>query len=360
MNKKSISSFELAALVNELQFIVGGKLSQIYHQDKMELLFSLHARGKGKQLLKIIPGKFLCLTSEKGDIPLRPTGFCMQLRKYVSNASINKIEQKNSERIVIFELEKNEKFYLIIELFSKGNIILTNSEYKIIGTLQRQIWKDRSVKAHEQYVFPASDVNWKLLQEKRLKEILSNSEKRNIATTLATEVGLGGLYAEEVCKRAGIDKNLLPADVKKVKEIIGAIKEMLLLIHKSSGLIYENQITPFELLDEEIKEKRDTYNQAIDTINPFQKISPYKQRIATIEKTISMQKEAIKKQEDKIELNTRKGEVIYEKYAKLQKMIDIVDELKKEKGWDEIKASLRKEKKIVSVDLKKKSVVINL
>ena len=175
-----------------------------------------------------------------------------------------------------------------------------------------------------------------------------------------SQVGLGGLYAEEVCKRAGIDKNLLPADVKKVKEIIGAIKEMLLLIHKSSGLIYENQITPFELLDEEIKEKRDTYNQAIDTINPFQKISPYKQRIATIEKTISMQKEAIKKQEDKIELNTRKGEVIYEKYAKLQKMIDIVDELKKEKGWDEIKASLRKEKKIVSVDLKKKSVVINL
>ncbi|HIJ10943.1 TPA: hypothetical protein HA278_02705, partial [Candidatus Woesearchaeota archaeon] len=75
MPKKSISSIELAAIVNELQILVKGKVSQIYHQEKKEILFQLHAVGKGKQLLKVIPGKYVCLTTQK-NATLRPTGFC--------------------------------------------------------------------------------------------------------------------------------------------------------------------------------------------------------------------------------------------------------------------------------------------
>ena len=207
--KKNISSVELAALIKELQFVERGKVSQIYHQDKKELLLQLHAIGQGKQLLKIVPGKFLCLTHEKHP-PLRPTGFCMQLRKYISNASIKKLYQQGSERIVVFELEKKEKFYLIIELFSKGNIILTDKNFVIIGTLERQIWKDRSVVAKEKYVFPTPGVDWKKLTSVELGKVLKKSDKKNLATSLATKVGLGGVFAEEVCARSGVDGKLLP------------------------------------------------------------------------------------------------------------------------------------------------------
>ena len=202
--KKNISSVELSALMKELQFVERGKVSQVYHQDKKELLLQLHAVGQGKQLLKIVPGKFLCLTHEKHP-PLRPTGFCMQLRKYIGNASINKLYQQGSERIVVFELEKKERFYLILELFSKGNIILTDKDFMIIGTLERQIWKDRAVVAKEKYVFPSPGVDWKKLTSADLGKILKKSEKKNIATCLATEVGLGGVFAEEVCARSEVD-----------------------------------------------------------------------------------------------------------------------------------------------------------
>ena len=114
MPKKTISSLELAALVNELQILVKGKVSQIYDFDKKEILLQLHAPGKGKQLLKIIPGKFICLTKEK-KVQLRPTGFCMQLRKYLDNAFIKDIYQQDAERIIVFELEKQNKYYLIIK-----------------------------------------------------------------------------------------------------------------------------------------------------------------------------------------------------------------------------------------------------
>ena len=127
----------------------------------------------------------LCFTNKK-ETPTRPSGFWMLLRKYLANAFIKSIYQKESERIVVFELEKNEKFYLIIELFSKGNLVLTDERYMIIGTLEWQKWKDRVVKPKETYIFPKPGFDWKKLNQKNLQEVLSKSEKRNLATALAT------------------------------------------------------------------------------------------------------------------------------------------------------------------------------
>ena len=91
----------------------------------------------------------------------------MQLRKYLNNAILRGLEQKQAERIVVFELEKEERYYLIIELFSKGNVILAGQDYRIIGVLEQQAWKGRTVKVNEKYIFPPAPVDWKTLTEKR-------------------------------------------------------------------------------------------------------------------------------------------------------------------------------------------------
>ena len=357
--KKGLTSLELAAIVNELKFLIKGKVSQIYHQEKTELLLQLHAAGKGKQFLKIVPGKLICLT-EKRNAPLRPSGFCMQLRKYLNNSVIRDFYQKDAERIVVFELEKAEKYFLIIELYSKGNVVLTDDNYNIIGVFERQIWRDREVKAKEKYIFPESRSNWKEINEEKLKGILSKSEKKNLAVCLATEVGLGGLYAEEVCKLAEVDKDSLPNEVKSAGLIVKTIKKISKLIEEPSGYIYESEITPFPLCGRKEDDKTETYNQAINTINPFQVISPYERRIKTLTGRINQQQEAITKQEEKISLNTKKGELIYEKYTPIQKLLDIVKELRKEKDWQEVAKELKKEKKISKVDLKNKKVTLSL
>ncbi|MDP3734451.1 MAG: NFACT family protein [Nanoarchaeota archaeon] len=361
MAKKSISSVELAALVNELQFIIRGKVSQIYHQENEEFVLQLHAPGQGKQLLKIVPGKFLCLTDAK-DVPLRPSGFCMQLRKYLSHASINDMYQQESERIVIFELEKLTTFFLIVELFSKGNIILTDKDYMIITVLDRQIWKDRTVKPGEKYLFPTPGINWKKLTENKLVSILHNSDKKNLATTLATEIGLGGVYAEELCRRSGVDKDLLPTQVSPTmaQELLKELTTMIKQIKKPQGFIYAEQVTPFPLLNEIPLHKTKTYNKAISTLNPFNIVSPYDKKIKALERTIAEQQQSIHELETKMSLSKQKGELIYEKYMPLQKLLEIVKELKKNKDWNEIALELKKEKKIKAVDLKHKKIIIDL
>ncbi len=361
MPKTSLSSLELAALVQELQFLIRGKVSQIYHQEKKELLLQLHAPGRGKQLLKVIPGKFLCLT-EKKETALKPSSFSMQLRKYLDNASIKSIYQKDTERIVVMELEKNSFFYLIMEFFSKGNVVLADLDYNIIGVLEQQEWKDRSLRVGRKYLFPKPAVNWKKISLKELSALLKKSEKKNLATFLATEIGLGGLYAEEVCKRAGIDKGKLPGEVasSEAEDIIKQIKDLTLQLEKPQGLIYGEEITPLPLMEREPLAQKETYNEAIDTLNPFPVISPYEKKIQALQRMVAEQEEAVKKQEEKAELNTRKGELIYEKYTPLNRLLEIVRELRKGEGWGKIAEELKKEKKIRRIDLKEKKVVIDL
>ncbi len=361
MPKKSISSLELAALVNELQFLVHGKLTNIYHPQNKELLFQIHVPNKGKQLLKIIPGKWLCLTQRK-EVPVKPSSFCMQLRKYLENASIKSLVQKDSERIALFELEKGKKYFLIIELFSKGNVILTDEQYAIIGVLEQQLWKDRAVKSGKKYFFPPQDVDWKTLTERKLQEILQQSAKRNLATALATDVGLGGVYAEELCTRAGISKETLPTaiSVKEAGKLSQTLQEMLQLVKQPQGYIYDEQVTPFPLQAGIPWNVADTYNEAIDGLIPFIIASPYEKKIKALEMTLASQEESLRKFKLSAEENQRKGELIYERYAPLQKLLDIVKELRKTKSWQEIAAELKKEKRITGIELQHKKIMIDL
>ncbi len=360
MKKNSLASLELAAIINELQFLKNGKISQIYHQNE-ELLLQLHTPSLRKQFLKIIPGKLLCLTINKNP-PLRPSGFCMQLRKYLDNAVITDLYQKDAQRIVVLELEKKEAYFLIIELFSKGNIILTNHAFNIIGVLQPQIWKDRVVKAKQDYVFPLPGVNWKGLKLAEFEKIIKISDKKNIATTLATELNLGGVYAEEICAMAGVDKNLLATNLTlmQCQLLYSELKEALRKILHPQGFIYVEQITPFKLAGPEPITVTKTYNEAIDSLNPFQRTTPLERKINTINRRIIEQEDVIKSLGQKITVAQRSGELIYENYTSLKTLLQLVAELKVNHNWIEMMDELKRQNRITQFNLKHKTVVVNL
>ncbi len=367
MNKKSLSSLELAAIVKELQFLARSKISQVYYSDGL-LLLQLHVSGEGKQLLKIISGKLMCLTKIK-DTADKPSGFCQQLRKYLNGGIITSITQKDAERVVSIEVENilegsklKQKFCLIVELFSTGNIILTDKEQVIITALESRVWKDRVIKPREKYILPPLNVNYLSLTKDQLKNLLHKSDKRNLVTFMATEIGLGGLYAEEVCKLAGIDKNKIPKEVPEswIFPIHKALQDIISKLKETQGYVYAENITPFKLLGVEPVKVTDTYNEAIDELNPLAKASPYEQKIKSMERIVTEQEESIKKAEEAIAENKRTGELIYENYVSIQQMLGIVKEMCKTMEWKEIGEELKKIKKLVRVDLKGKKVVLEL
>ncbi len=364
--KKNISSLELYALENELQILNNAKVTQIYHPENEEVTIQFHVRGKGKTLVRIFPGKFLNITKSK-ETTLRPSGFCMQLRKYLSGSIVRKVYQQGSERIFVinFENKIGDKFVsynMVIEFITKGTLIITDNDWNVITSMSYQEWDVRSIKTRNKYEFPTPKFDWKNSSFEEFKNVIQTSDKSNLATCLATEISLGGVSAEELCKEVKIDAKLLPTELKDndIKKLMKGIEIFKKKIVKPNAFVYEKQVTPFELSDEKYLEKFETYSEGLDLLNPLQKTSPYEQKIKSSQAVIEQQEKAILDLENKIELNTKKGELVYEKYTALQKLLEIVKELKKTKTWAEISEELKKEKKIKSINLKNKKIIIDL
>src|SRR5690625_5480012 len=135
------------AITEELQEkVVGGRISKIYQPTDTELVFTIRNQRTNYSLLLSIHPTYarFHLTKDKYQNPQEPPMFCMLLRKYLSGAFIESIEQDGMERIVTFnmrtvdEIGDQSKHTLVVELMGGHSNILLLSEIKahIINSLK--------------------------------------------------------------------------------------------------------------------------------------------------------------------------------------------------------------------------------
>lgn len=135
------------AITEELQEkVVKGRISKIYQPTATELVFTIRNQRTNYSLLLSIHPTYarFHLTNDKYQNPQEPPMFCMLLRKYLSGAFIESIEQDGMERIVTFnirtvdEIGDQSKHTLVIELMGKHSNVLLLSENKeyIIDSLK--------------------------------------------------------------------------------------------------------------------------------------------------------------------------------------------------------------------------------
>ena len=100
----TFDSLTLKAFIQEnTDFFIGCRIQKIQQPTRRELLFSLRNNGETRKFYVNINPQFhhLCFINAQTEqqrvleIPLKPPMFCMQLRKYLENAKIVKINQPN-------------------------------------------------------------------------------------------------------------------------------------------------------------------------------------------------------------------------------------------------------------------------
>src|SRR2546425_4125639 len=208
--KTSVSSFDLRALVAEWQELVGGHIDKAY-QGEDEVILRINAPAGGKAELFYKAGRWLCL-HEVENKPESPPTFARTLRRLLANARITSIEQGGFDRIALFHLEHGGGTVdLVFEVFGKGNVVVVRDGVTVAAMFP-QTFKDRSVQAGEPYVFPRAGIDPLGLDRDSLARTL-RAAKGQVVRVLASILNLGGTYAEELCLRAGVDKDT------KVKEI---------------------------------------------------------------------------------------------------------------------------------------------
>src|SRR5687768_17131872 len=100
------------SLINEWNTqIVPGKINKIYQPTDTEIVFTIRSNGKNHTLLFSIHPMYarIHITNDTYTNPKEAPMFCMILRKYLSGATIESINQYGMERIITFTFKtRNE------------------------------------------------------------------------------------------------------------------------------------------------------------------------------------------------------------------------------------------------------------
>ena len=203
--KESLSSFDVTASVKDLQAVVGGHIDKVYHPDLDHLVLVVRTPGEEKSYIHFHVGAWLYISNKGGDMPQQPSDFAMMLRKRIANARIKIVRQQGFERIAVLELEKEERFELVLELFGDGNVILVKDGI-IVQPLTSHTWKHRDVRARKPFMYPPPVPDPARISDIDFLNIFRGSDT-DLVRTLATKLNIGGRYSEEICARTGMRKN---------------------------------------------------------------------------------------------------------------------------------------------------------
>lgn len=288
-------------------------------------------------------------------MPQTPMGYCAFLRKYLDNARVREVKQKGFERIIEFVFEKKEKFVLLVEMFSSGNMILCKENYTMLSPLEGQDWRCRSIRKGLKYEFPPEREDIFKLNLVRFKEIIAGSERDNIVKTLAVDFGLGGVYAEEVCFEV-IEKGKKEVGDSEIKKLFKSLDG--LLSRKLKPVVYKGRRAfPFELKSFEGDFKEfESFSGALDYVN-FEKKVAFKDKVDVI---IEKQEQNLGVLEKEIEENGKIGDLIYNNYVLVADVLKQIDSARKELGWKEVKEKLKGHKVVKEIDEAEGKVVIDI
>jgi predicted ribosome quality control (RQC) complex YloA/Tae2 family protein len=324
---KTLTVLELAKVVKELQELIGARINKIY-QIEDEFVFQLHKQQKF--LLRFYPG-MIYLSTTKRKMPLHQTGFCGWMRKYLRNAKITKITQVDGRKIVKITCETKDKTYtLYFDLFMKGNLIVTEKD-KVVAARTFVKAKYRVVTLGEPLWLIDYTNIFILTQEEFVKKVMETT-KKNISTTLATELSLSGLYAKEVCAKAEIDPLTNNISTREAVHAYNALQELL---HATiDARVINNIAVPFalEIYADKKQQKFPTFNEALDKVLTEKK--PEKKEKTKTEKILEKQEQHSIDLDKKSKENQRKGELLYEHYQELKELFVL---LKDRKNWVNVK-----------------------
>ncbi|KAH9422128.1 hypothetical protein DERP_002422 [Dermatophagoides pteronyssinus] len=192
--KNRFTTLDLIAILPEIrEKLCGNRVYQVYDIDNKTFLirFSHPSNDKTideehlKQMLILESGIRLHLTEYDWPKNPSPSGFTMKLRKHIRNKRLEQIKQIGNDRVVDLQFGTLEySNHIILELYSKGNIILTDKDYSILSLLR--IHKDDktniNIAVREKYPMNLNTyiaTEQSIMTKNRLQQILTESKEQN-------------------------------------------------------------------------------------------------------------------------------------------------------------------------------------
>jgi predicted ribosome quality control (RQC) complex YloA/Tae2 family protein len=256
---------------------------------------------------------------------------------------------------VVIKCKKRAIYKLVVELFAKGNVVLVDENGGIISLLRVERFRDRELVPRNKYVLPPGRPNPFKCDEDELVEIVNNAGT-GLVRALARELGLGGLYAEEVCTRSGLAKNkriITPKDSTAIKRILlGMLKS---LDTEKPRIIYDDgqqrDVVPIALEGHSGKvfKEFDSFNDALDeyfsVLEEKKAVVELKEdfgkEMGKLEARLKAQEALIEKYTDAEKRYRAFGDFIYSRFGEIEGLLTGLRNWREKFSWEEILDALK-------------------
>lgn len=368
-----LKSLDFHFIVRELrESILGGKFRKVYQYGAKQnmFLFNVYVSTKGNFWLYSDSEKMF-LAQQKQQAPESPPNFCMFLRKHLIGATIKDIRQHGFDRIIEIETESS---ILIFEFVPPGNVILCDRFMNIIMPLHVQKWKDRVIIPKKPYRYPPENVNPYNISLETFRKIMA---KGNSVVSAVAKMGFGSIYANEICRLSGLDKDkqcsmLESEEVSSLYDAVKALgKRRLEPVTYEDGTVFP---FPMTIKNEAIKGKWSSFSAPLSELfseDTAQEAEEQKTKMADekrdkIERILKRQKESVGKLRKKRTDEKDTADTIYRFYGTVE---DVLNGIQKAKAtgmtWSEIKERVKSEptpeaESIIEINEHEGTVRVNL
>uniref|UniRef100_A0A4W4EN39 Ribosome quality control complex subunit NEMF n=1 Tax=Electrophorus electricus TaxID=8005 RepID=A0A4W4EN39_ELEEL len=206
--KSRFNTVDIRAVIAELNATyIGMRVNNVYDIDNKTYLIRLQ-KPDSKAVLLIESGIRIHSTEFEWPKNIMPSGFAMKCRKHLKSRRLVEVKQLGVDRIVDLQFGSEEAAYhLVVELYDRGNIILTDHEYTILNLLRFRTAEAEDVKiaVKERYPLENARPPEPLISLERLTEILSKAQNgEQVKRTLNPHLPYGGTLIEHCLIEVGL------------------------------------------------------------------------------------------------------------------------------------------------------------
>nr|CAD2206787.1 unnamed protein product [Meloidogyne enterolobii] len=144
--KTKFATFDLCAVLHDLNNLKGMRLSNVYDINSKTYLLKLQ-RPNEKAFILFESGIRIHVTKCEWPKAVIPSGFSMKFRKHIRSKRLTNVSQVGIDRIVDLKFGEEERScHVIVELYDRGNVVLTDHEYTILNILRPRTDHDTDVR----------------------------------------------------------------------------------------------------------------------------------------------------------------------------------------------------------------------
>ncbi len=359
--KDFLLNFDIAAITFELKKKVIDKyIDNVYHLNANTIMLRLKP---GPIYMILEASRRVHITNYKFKTPTKPIDFAMSLRKHLSRGKIIDINQPQFERVVEFLISsKNGNYRFIVEIFRRGNMVLIDQEGIIIAALRTAVMKDRKIIVRKKYLpAPSEKLSLTKVNHNDLFRLKENHEE-NLEKAITNLLAIDRIYTKELLFQAGLDGTIKSNELSEdqIENIFKIIKELGNKISKKpknpsivlSELGDQIDVIPNQLkIYEKFKKKEfNSFNEAVDEyfssiLSDKEKVSKEGELFKKAEKLNRILENQIiqsKSFKKAIEVNRKKGEIIYLHLNEIRHLSQLINSMKKEgHNWKDIERMIK-------------------